>query len=303
MSTEGVYLPPAFFIGGSLMANKKILHETKIVVVGTGGTGGILSGKLARYIYGKTSNLANLDYYELILIDGDRVEEKNIARQPFSKDDIGRYKADCLQEAYKEFFDINCTSNTDFIDDCDEFSKICKYTKKFSSSYTVKRHLIIIGCVDNHRARQTMDKFFYLADVPANNDILYIDSANEFDWGTVICGYKDHEGIKIPPRSFFFPDILKSKEKKASELSCGEVNVSAPQHFATNEQAALLCFTAIINFMENDKIIDGVTYFNVFDNAISNRPLSDYIQGALKKHEVKDYLSLTKAVKEKSAND
>ena len=100
--------------------------------------------------------------------------------------------------------------------------------------------------------------------------------------------------------AFFFPDILNSKEKKASELSCGDVNISAPQHFATNEQAALICFTDLINFIENERIIDGVSYFNVFENSIIRRTLNYYIEHSLKKYAVNDYLSLSKILKEQA---
>ena len=275
-------------------------HEIKIVIVGTGGTGGILSGKIARYLYGKTQSINDDSYYELLLIDGDHVEEKNLLRQPFSPDDVGKFKADCLQEAYQEFYGINCASNTDYIDNVKDFKQLCNFSHKYSSVYTVKKHLILIGCVDNHRARQTMDQFFNSAELLENQDILYIDSANEFDWGTVVCGYKDSRGVVAPSRAFFFPDILSSKEKKASELSCGDVNISAPQHFATNEQAALICFTDLINFIENERIIDGVSYFNVFENSIIRRTLNYYIEHSLKKYAVKDYLSLSKILKEQA---
>lgn len=48
-----------------------------IVVVGVGGTGGELVTTLAKYIYDKQTQ-ANV-YFDLAIIDGDRVEEKTVA--------------------------------------------------------------------------------------------------------------------------------------------------------------------------------------------------------------------------------
>lgn len=47
-----------------------------IVVVGVGGTGGELVTTLAKYIYDKQTQ-ANV-YFDLAIIDGDRVEEKKL---------------------------------------------------------------------------------------------------------------------------------------------------------------------------------------------------------------------------------
>ena len=61
-----------------------------IAIVGTGGTGGNLIPLVARMLSATYLNTT------LLLIDGDRVEEKNLKRQPFSKRDIGMNKARAL---------------------------------------------------------------------------------------------------------------------------------------------------------------------------------------------------------------
>lgn len=87
------------------MSNKEIRHEYKIVIVGAGGTGGTLASMLARYLYSKKTD--EIRQFKLYLIDGDLVDEKNINRQPFSSDDVGCFKVDCLSEAYTEVYGIS----------------------------------------------------------------------------------------------------------------------------------------------------------------------------------------------------
>ncbi len=61
-------------------------REDRIAVVGCGGTGGFAAEGLVRL------------GARLLLIDGDRVEERNLGRQNFYPEDLGRFKAQALAE-------------------------------------------------------------------------------------------------------------------------------------------------------------------------------------------------------------
>lgn len=286
--------------------NKKKNNERnvyKIIIVGTGGTGGAVASLTARYLYSKMGNEENV--YNMVLVDGDTVDEKNINRQPFSSDDVGSFKVDCLSEAYREVYGINVNAFPVYIDDVEEFQNIFNYQDtKPSSYYSTKYHTILIGAVDNHRARQTMHEFFSNIRLKENTDLLYIDSANEFDFGTIVAGYKDsNNNIICPDRTFFFPDVLTSKEKKASELSCGEINISAPQHYATNQQAACIVFSQLCSFIEYGKYSTGVTYFHSFNLCVNHRSLDDYLADTYKAYDVDNYVDLCKKLKNKEEGE
>lgn len=286
------------------MQNNKEYNEYKIVIIGAGGTGGAIASQLARFLYSKKDD--DTKKFRMVLVDGDHVDEKNINRQPFASEDVGMFKVDCLQEAYYETYGIDVRSVPEFIDDVESFKKniMEEHRPQFSSYYKAKMHLILIGAVDNHRARQTMHKYFESVELTKGTDLLYIDSANEFDFGTVVAGYKDSNGVILSPdRAFFFPDILKSRQKKASELSCGAVNISAPQHYATNQQAACIVFSQLCSFIEYGTYLDGVTYFHSFKCSINNRPLEDFLKDSYKKFGVNDYPSLIAAMKEVGDNE
>lgn len=70
-------------------------RPVKIVLVGTGGTGGYIVPQLYRLLYALDRPI------RVILCDGDLVEEKNLGRQNFIEADLGKNKAMVLAERYK----------------------------------------------------------------------------------------------------------------------------------------------------------------------------------------------------------
>ena len=75
----------------------------KIIVLGAGGTGGYLIPHLYRIAFADDKR-----NYRIIICDGDIVEPKNLIRQNFVKQDIGRNKAAVLAERYAGAFGIEC---------------------------------------------------------------------------------------------------------------------------------------------------------------------------------------------------
>ena len=69
-----------------------------ILVVGSGGTGTYFLKEISRFLSGNTA-AANM-ISKMVICDGDIVEEKNLSRQCFSTEDIGRKKAVVMQNNY-----------------------------------------------------------------------------------------------------------------------------------------------------------------------------------------------------------
>lgn len=68
------------------------IHIRQIVVVGVGGTGCQVTRIAARMLY--DMRRSRLHVPKMILIDPDRIEEKNVGRQAlFAPAEIGEYKA------------------------------------------------------------------------------------------------------------------------------------------------------------------------------------------------------------------
>lgn len=67
-----------------------------IIVVGCGGTGSNLIALLSQYA------ISERKIKNIILVDGDKVEEKNFRNQKFTIKDVGEYKARVLSNRYSK---------------------------------------------------------------------------------------------------------------------------------------------------------------------------------------------------------
>lgn len=226
-----------------------------IVCVGAGGTGGNFLKELGRFLlYFHEENVE----WRLSIVDGDTIEAKNGERQPFCAEDVMQHKSSVIAEGLVDYIGLPqgwVRAYTRYIDTYEQMREI------IGSSGKGENMVILIGGVDNHRARQVMHEIFYGDDV---RNIVYIDSANEFEEGEVCCGIRLAGKEIAPPRAYYFPEILTDKGKRASELSCGVINESAPQHLITNLCAAQHLLTFVVNIMKNHKLEGGVVHFNAF---------------------------------------
>ena len=89
--------------------NFQLQHIPQTVVVfGCGGTGSRIIPALAQ-LMSTTQTLINP---ELVLVDFDEVEEKNLSRQNFAKTDVGKNKAEALAARYSKAFNLKITPIT-----------------------------------------------------------------------------------------------------------------------------------------------------------------------------------------------
>ena len=77
--------------------------KQKIFIIGCGGTGSNYIKELARYLATNRNYMINAD---VILIDGDTVEEKNLERQSFTPEDLLMNKADAMALAVSEMYNL-----------------------------------------------------------------------------------------------------------------------------------------------------------------------------------------------------
>lgn len=241
-----------------------------VIVIGAGGTGGFFIKEFGRFMASFKSNRKGI---VLTIIDGDKVETKNLDRQSFQKFDVDTFKANSLCMALKECFGLkNVYSYPIYIDDEKQLAKIVAETEKdVESDYPYKNiqgtpvkgrkwARILVGAVDNHRARQVMHKYF-----AKEKNIFYYDSANEYEGGEVVFSGKVNGSVLAPPRAHYFPGIMKSRAKRASEISCGEINKQSPQHIVTNMMAGNLLLSKTIQLITDNKVDLGIAYFNAFE--------------------------------------
>lgn len=233
----------------------------KIIVLGAGGTGGYLIPHLYRIAFAdKDRN------YRIIICDGDIVERKNLIRQNFIEQDIGRNKASVLAERYAGAFGIECKYIPEYIESEQLLTELVRpdFTKSPWTNAKETQRVILIGCVDNNRSRVICHKVFY-----ETKDLVYIDSGNGEHTGQVVCGIRQSGRTTFKPAGTLYPDILKAEDKLPTELSCAERAVSAPQSVTANLTAA----TAVTSFLYDLLVTGDLTtrYVTFSSKIISTR--------------------------------
>lgn len=245
------------------------MNFLNIAVVGTGGTGGAFLARFCQFLSGMDKKS-----YHLTICDGDVVEKKNIQRQPFTLEDIGKNKAEVLAGIFNDMYGLDVGYSDRYIDNTDDIDMLFAHYTGYSNVY------VLIGTVDNHAARLEMDRYFK----KHNGAMLYIDSGNEYSHGQVVFAAKNNKGqIFSPPMSEYFPEVLAGGVSRKDE-SCEVLNNSAPQHLATNNLAGNIIFAGLANFIQTNAIPTGITYFDTFKMFMRHDEVPDeYLQQFVKK--------------------
>lgn len=204
-------------------------RPVKIVLVGTGGTGGYIVPQLYRLLYALDRPI------RVILCDGDLVEEKNLGRQNFIEADLGKNKAMVLAERYSNAFGIETSYIPQYVEDEEMLEELLEPLQYPQNRYVTNQNgeavrkviseiVILIGAVDNNRSRQVFHSVFQRA-----KELIYIDSGNSKASGQVICGVRRSGKTFYQPVASLYPEVLEQTDKFPTELSCAEASISAPQ--------------------------------------------------------------------------
>jgi len=111
-----------------VLDNRFTDHEFVITIVGCGGTGAFVADGLCRLFAGS--------HVKLVLIDYDTVEERNLDRQHFFKEDLDKYKSEALAIRFARLYGLPVGYAISPL----QITQIC-YPG------------IVIGCVDNGKTR------------------------------------------------------------------------------------------------------------------------------------------------------
>ena len=238
-------------------------RPVKIVLVGTGGTGGYIVPQLYRLLYALDRPI------RVILCDGDLVEEKNLGRQNFIEADLGKNKAMVLAERYSNAFGIETSYIPQYVEDEEMLEELLEPLQYPQNRYVTNQNgeavreviseiVILIGAVDNNRSRQVFHSVFQRA-----KELIYIDSGNSKASGQVICGVRRSGKTFYQPVASLYPEVLEQTDKFPTELSCAEASISAPQTIAANLAAATVVTIHIYNILAEGNIWSGASFFRI----------------------------------------
>ena len=233
-----------------------------LMVVGCGGTGGFVAEGLCRLLIGKNRRL--------ILVDHDRVEDGNIGRQNFYKEDIGNFKSRVLAERLSR-----------------QFNREIEYTTERIENLPVGwRGMVTIGCVDNPEARKRLEfadetnqmgHYFYSYQHFGG---WYIDAGNGEHHGQVLIGnallkemkevFLPGSGIcnKLPLPTIQQPALLVPEAKPLRRNNCAARVARQEQSPVINRMMADLVLVFVHKLLEGKLTWMGA-YLNLETGALS----------------------------------
>lgn len=140
-----------------------------VTVVGCGGTGGFAAEALCRILPREAT---------LVLVDHDRVEERNLTRQCFLREDLGRFKSETLAHRLAQ-----------------RFNRPVGYSTLPVAMTELSFPGLVIGCVDNGLARRDIARAVREKIYPSS---WWVDAGNGENYGQVLIGNTDVASYSLP---------------------------------------------------------------------------------------------------------
>ena len=226
----------------------------EVVIVGVGGTGASVARSTARIIYDMQQR--GLHTPRLTLVDGDKVEERNVGRQLFAPSDCGRFKSVVVAQRLSYTFGIAVQAVPEMFD--------------------VRRHTdyhgtLLIGAVDNHLARIEMSRF----------SGLILDMGNHRDSGQAILGNTGDRDVALhalkqsekgdvihhlPNAALTFPELLQGEApapKDEPGVSCAQLVAAGEQHLLINDMMAVAAAGYIHSLLNRLPITSWMTFVDI----------------------------------------
>lgn len=228
--------------------------QVDVVVVGAGGTGSQVIAGLAQLHYALLS-LGNQYGLHVTLIDDDLVSEANIGRQMFYPSDIGHPKAEILINR------INLTMGLTWEAEA----------ARVVANANIRAD-ILIGCVDNRKARK------HMLEALSSNGGYWLDYGNREHDGQVILGQvlpswsrKEEQKARLPHVGDLFPELIDpSLDAEDDAPSCSLADALQKQSLFVNRSVAVWGLNMLWELFRHGKL----DYHGVFVNLKSGRASS-----------------------------
>ena len=221
---------PYNLLKGSVLMYLTTPKNYAIFILGAGGTGSWLCAFLDKM------SLNN----NVIVMDGDIVESKNVLRQNFKRYDVDKKKAEVVANS-------NMMSYVHgYITDTSIFHQIM-------SEFPEGTVPMLIGCLDNNASRKIAHDF--VQEVP---NIVWIDGGNAERHGQAYVCIKENgeivEGYESPIDIEPAFQNYEGDERRPDQISCAEHSESAPQNVTANVTSANVIFNLMAIFLNGGAI-------------------------------------------------
>lgn len=205
-----------------------------IFIIGDGGIGSNLGAPLVKFL---KFTLEPNNKVNITIIDGDIVENKNLIRQSFITEDIGKKKSDITAMHLADICEGLEAQNI-------EIKSFPQFLKPDNIQIITNNSMVFVG-VDNYITRLIIEEHTKTLDT-----VLVIFGGNEYDDGDVNIIYKKDGKYLTSLYSDRHPEI-KTKDRFPDEIPCEEAIVSAPQLILTNITVAQYMLEGAYSYYSN----------------------------------------------------
>lgn len=241
-------------------------REATIVLVGCGGTGGFLADSICRLLIDRPA--------DLYLVDPDRVEPHNVARQAFDRTDVGHFKAEVLAMRLARRYSREIGYS------------VLPYDHELHAQVfgaTHSRLNLLVGAVDNVAARRAIAATIGSGTAmygTRNERVWWLDCGNGQNAGQVLLGNATQsEGLRhafnpqlglcraLPAPSLQRPDLLEAPPEPRHAPDCAEAIAHGDQGPTINQVVAVVAASYV------EKLLTGTCcwmacYFDLDDGML-----------------------------------
>jgi PRTRC genetic system ThiF family protein len=235
-----------------------------VTVVGVGGTGAQVSRIVGRMLYDMKRR--GLHIPDLVLIDPDIIEDKNIGRQLYSSGDIGQNKAQVVSKRLNLGLGLNSVAIPEAVSP-DHFDR-------FDGN-------LIISCVDNHIARKVLHDW--------GGRHCLIGGGNHQNSGQVCIGNSGHLDVieatfrsgestirHLPKEGLLFPALLEPEPEVAvdANISCADLLMQGSQDILINDWVATIIGQYVYKLLYRQPIETFLTFVSANAMSVRSIPIS-----------------------------
>jgi PRTRC genetic system ThiF family protein len=240
------------------------LYPKTVTIVGCGGTGTQIARSAARILYDMKARRMHTP--QLVLIDGDTVEMKNVGRQLYTAADVGQPKAHVLMRRFNSALGLNSVGIAEPLN-------AEKHFERYSGG-------IVIGAVDNHLARQELSRV---------ENAVWIDCGNHHAAGQVSIGNTDDRELMqrhlngrdgkyayLPNAALLFPQLLEPESEvpqTVQPVSCAELVEEGIQHLLVNDWVAVVAAQYLYKLLHRQPITSFLSYISSDGIGIRSVPI------------------------------
>ena len=212
----------------------------EIKAIGIGGIGCALLPFLCRYLQ------YSGDKARITLIDGDRFERGNAARQAFSG--LGNKAEVKSRELAREYEDLAFRSSPEYVTE-DNVARL------------IGEGEVVFLMVDNHASRHLVSRH-----ASTLADLSLISGGNDYEDGNVQV-YIRQKGLDLTPSlARYHPEIAAPQDRNPAAMSCEELMAAgAPQLLFANLMVASLMLNAFYGLRQG-----GLNYSEVYLDILQN---------------------------------